>query len=90
MTTKAQAWAIYHSDKCKSEISKWEHTDAAYIEKWGFAGGLLLAGCPTCGKYQTRETYVEGFWEEKIELITDYTCIGIERCKCGQWIKWAH
>lgn len=90
MTTKQQAWAILNSSTTKDEISKWEHTDAEYIAKWGYAGGLMLAGCPTCGQFQTRETYVNGFWSEKIELVTDYTCIGVARCKCGQWVKWAH
>jgi hypothetical protein len=88
MITKAQAWQIYRNTTTK-EIVKWERTDDEYIAKWGHAGGLLLAGCPKCGKFETRETYVSGFWEEKIELVTDYTCIGVEKCKCGQWLTWS-
>jgi hypothetical protein len=66
MTTKQQARAIYASG-IPGEKSKWEHTDAEYIAKYGHAGGLLLAGCPKCGEFQTRETYVEGFWAEVAE-----------------------
>lgn len=85
MTTK-QAWYLFYNSP--AEISKWEHTEPEYIAKWGQAGGLVLRGCPHCGKYQTHETYVEGFWAEVIELVTDYVCKGISRCQCGGWSHW--
>ena len=84
MTTKSEAWKIYEDPTTKLEISHWERND----------GGLLLAGCPTCREFQTRESYVSGketsFWVESIELITDYSCAGVSKCKCGQWVKWYH
>jgi len=80
--TKQKAWKIY--ENAPEETAKWERPD----------GGLLLAGCPTCGKFQTRESYLSGketsFWIENIELVTDYSCTGIAKCACGQWVKWTH
>ena len=82
--TKSQAWEIYENPKTPVETSKWERDD----------GGLLLAGCPTCGEFQTRESYVSGkptsFWVDCFELVTDYSCAGIAQCACGQWVKWYH
>jgi len=88
--TRQQAWSIFHS--APLEKSVWEHTEAdtEYIARYGRPGGLLLAVCPHCGAQQTRETYCGGFWAENIELVTDYTCSGIARCRCGQWSKWIH
>ena len=83
--TKQQAWKIYDDPKTPNETVKWERPDNS---------GLLLAGCPKCGEFETRESYVSGrdtsFWVETVELITDYSCVGIARCKCGQWAKWYH
>lgn len=90
-TTKQQAWAIYHT--AKGELCKWEHeAGSEYCKKYNepYGCGLILAGCPHCGKFQTRETYVTGFWAEVIELVTDYSCSGVSRCQCGQWSKWVH
>lgn len=85
MMTKKEAWRIYEDRKTPWETSKWERPDNS---------GLVLAGCPTCGEFQTRESYVSGketsFWVETFELVTSYSCTGIAKCKCGQWVKWCH
>ena len=82
--SKNQAWAIFEDRNTPDETTKWEWPDDERF------GGLLLGGCPTCGEFQTRETYVNGFWAEFVELVTDYTCCGIARCQCGQWVRWVH
>jgi hypothetical protein len=48
--------------------------------------GLISRGCPSCGKMETRETYVRGFWAEVHELKTDYACDILYKCKCGQYV----
>jgi hypothetical protein len=75
---KRQARAIFNNPPAELEKSEHDH------------GCLVLAGCPYCNEFQTRQTYVEGFWIEKIEIVTDYVCMGIARCKCGQWSHWVH
>jgi hypothetical protein len=79
--TKQQVRAIFRS--APKELEKWEHGDSN-------KGGLVLAGCSFCGEFQTRQTYVTGFWVDKIEIVTDYTCMGIALCKCGKWSHWVH
>lgn len=90
---RQEAWRIFHS--APAELSKWEFPagsvrDGRVME---YGGGLLLPGCPHCGAFATRETYVSGrgdasFWTETIELITDYSCAGIAQCKCGGYSHW--
>jgi hypothetical protein len=77
MISKSEAWKIYHNSP--QSLSKKDK------ESW-----LLLDGCPHCGEFQTRATYVRGFWKQVIELVTDYSCCGIYQCKCGGWSNWAH
>jgi len=78
--SKQQARAILNNSP--KEAEKWEHEDTK--------SGLVLAGCPHCGEFQTRQTYVTGFWVENIEIVTDYVCIGVALCKCGKWSHWVH
>ena len=80
---KKAAWRIYHSSP--QQLTKWETVDDE-----GRGHGLLLNGCPHCGQFQSRETYVQGFWANVVELVTDYSCIGISKCKCGKWSSWIH
>ena len=84
--TNKQAWFFYHNSP--AVVARWEHTDPEYIAKWGHSGGLLLKGCPHCGRYQTPETYVSGFWVDTVELVTDYCCRGVNLCQCGKWSYW--
>lgn len=60
------------------------------LSKQDGSSHLILAGCPHCKEFQTRETYVDGFWVNRIEIVTDYTCMGIALCKCGKWSRWVH
>jgi hypothetical protein len=88
---KKQAWYIFHNSP--AQIGKWEHpAGSPEAVKWNapYGTGLALDGCPHCGEFQTRETYVSGFWVENIELVTDYSCSGISLCKCGAWSHWVH
>lgn len=75
--TKQQMEDIY--DRAPCELVKKEKPD----------GGLLLSGCPHCGAFQTRDTYLS-FWDEKVTLERGYSCAGIAKCKCGKWVKWVH
>lgn len=87
--TEKQAWHIYHNSP--AVLSKWEHvagSDYCKMYNLPYGGGLVLQGCSHCGKFQTRETYVSGFWAETIELVTSYECAGISKCKCGKWSHW--
>lgn len=75
--SKKEAWTIYkNSPQCLSKTDKESH--------------LIFDGCPHCSEFQTRETYVRGFWKTVVELITDYSCLGIYQCKCGKWSSWVH
>ena len=78
-----KAWRIYNHSP--NVLYKWE-IPAGPEERLG--SGLLLAGCPVCEEFQTRETYIDGFWVENIELRTSLTCTGISLCKCGAWVHW--
>ncbi len=60
------------------------------LEKKDEHSWLILAGCPHCHEFQTSETYVTGFWVDKIEIVTDYVCMGMALCKCGKWSRWVH
>ena len=85
------AWYLFYNSK--PVASKWEHpAGSPEAEKWNqpYGAGLLLNGCAHCGAFQTRETYVRGFWVQSVELVTDYTCQGISLCKCGQWSRWVN
>jgi hypothetical protein len=84
MTTQSLDWAWRIHRNAPRELGVCEK-DADGTPK---PGGLILRGCPHCGKVQTRETYCRGFWAEEVTLVTDYLCTGVQKCTCGKWSVW--